>query len=190
MLKNYKANIPLHKDSGQKAALTCERERYEAKEEKLTSMIRLFRKTDLTPLHRMIYDTIEASYSNVYPPRAVEFFKEYHSEKKIAERSLVGEILVMEEDDSILATGSLIGAEIAGVFVYPVYQRQGYGKAIMAELERRAKAKGLSEINLSVSLPSRKFYENLGYNILADNALDVGEGQYLKYWLGRKTLSS
>jgi GNAT superfamily N-acetyltransferase len=149
-------------------------------------MIRLFRKPDLTPLHRMICETIDTSYSDVYPPRAVEFFKDYHSDKRIE----VGEILVMEEHDFILATGSLVGMEITGVFVYPVYQRQGYGKAIMFELERRAKAKGLSEISLSVSLPSRKFYENLGYNMLADNALDVGEGQYLNYWLGQKTLSS
>jgi GNAT superfamily N-acetyltransferase len=154
------------------------------------SMIRLFRKNDLTPLHRMICETIDTSYSDVYPPRAVEFFKDYHSEKRIEERSVVGEILVMEEHDSILATGSLVGMEITGVFVYPLYQRQGYGKAIMSELERRAKEKGLSEISLSVSLPSRKFYENLGYNILADNSLDVGEGQYLNYWLGQKKLCS
>ncbi len=153
-------------------------------------MIRLFRKTDLIPLHRMICETIDISYSDVYPPRAVEFFKDYHSEKRIEARSVVGEILVMEEHDSLLATGSLVDMEIMCVFVYPVYQRQGYGKAIMFELERRAKAKGLLEISLSVSLPSRKFYENLGYNMLADNALDVGEGQYLNYWLGQKTLSS
>lgn len=96
----------------------------------------------------------DTSYSDVYPPRAVEFFKDYHSEKRIEERSVAGEILVMAEHDSILATGSLVGNEISGVFVYPVCQRQGYGKAIMSELERRAKAKGLSEISLSVSLPS------------------------------------
>ena len=153
-------------------------------------MIRLFRESDLIPLHRMICDTIEASYSTVYPPRAVEFFKEYHSEKRIAERSVVGKILVVEEDDSILATGSLVGAEIAGVFVHPAHQGQGYGKAIMVELERRAKAKGLSEVSLSVSLPSRKFYEHLGYNMLGENALDVGDDQYLNYWPGQKTLSS
>jgi GNAT superfamily N-acetyltransferase len=153
-------------------------------------MIRPFRETDLTPLHRMICDTIEASYSGVYPARAVEFFKEYHSEKRIAERSVVGEILVVEEDDCILATGSLVGGEIAGVFVHPAHQRQGYGKTIMVKLERRAKAKGLSEVRLSVSLPSRKFYEHLGYNMLAENAVDVSEDQYLKYWPGQKRLSS
>jgi len=138
----------------------------------------------------MIHHTIEVSYSGVYPPRAVKFFKDYHSQRKIIERSGMGEILVAEQDGSILATGALVGNDIVGVFVHPRFQRQNHGKAIMAELERRAKAKGLSEVVLSVSLPSREFYEHLGYELLAECTLDVGEGQYLNYWPGKKTIGA
>jgi len=154
------------------------------------SMIRLFLKTDLTPLHRMISDTIDTSYSDVYPPRAVQFFKEYHSDKRILERSRTGEILIIEKEGSIVATGSLVGNEILAVFVNPGIQRQGYGRKIMDELENRLKAKGVSEIILSVSLPSRKFYKKLEYEILPECSIDVGEGQYLYYWPGRKSLIS
>ena len=86
-------------------------------------MIRLFREADLAPLRRMICDTIAASYSRVYPPRAVNFFKDHHSERKITERSATGEVLLLERDGFILATGSLVGTEIVGVFVHPDYQR-------------------------------------------------------------------
>ena len=153
-------------------------------------MIRPFGNADLGSLHRMICDTIDASYSGVYPVRAVQFFKEYHSQKRIMERSQVGEVLIIERGDSIMATGALVGNEILGVFVKPDKQDQGYGKMIMSELESRAKAKGLSEVVLSVSLPSRKFYENLEYEVLAECSLDVGEGQRLDYCPGRKTLTS
>jgi len=153
-------------------------------------MIRLFHEADLGPLRRMICHTIDVSYSGVYPPRAVQFFKDHHFERRIAERSITGEILVAERDGSIQATGALVGSEIVGVFVHPDYQWQGHGKAIMTELERRAKAKALSEIALSVSLPSRRFYESLGYEVLAGCSLDVGEGQCLDYWPGRKSLTS
>jgi len=44
-----------------------------------TTMIREFNSTDLYPLHRMICETIDASYPAIYPPRAVMFFKEHHS---------------------------------------------------------------------------------------------------------------
>ncbi len=158
----------------------------------VTAMIRTFNKTDLHPLHRMICATIDASYSELYPPRAVAFFKDHHSEKKIAERGAVGEIalLVSEQDGSILATGSLTGSEIIGVFVRFDHQRQGHGKAIMTHLEQIAMEKGIPKLSLSISLPSRRFYEHLGYKILDERVLDVGKGECLKYWPGEKELHS
>jgi len=137
----------------------------------------------------MICDTIDASYSGVYPVRAVEYFKEYHSKDKILERSQAGIIVIIEKAGSIVATGSLVGNEILGVFVRTESQGLGYGKRIMSELESRAKAQGLPEIILNVSLLSRRFYEKLEYEILPECSYDVGEGQYLNYWPGRKTLS-
>lgn len=155
-----------------------------------TSIIRKFNITDLHGLHRMICEAIDASYSQLYPPRAVAFFKKHHSKRKIAERSAVGEILVLisERDGSIVATGALVGPEIIGVFVCPDYQRQSYGKAIMTHLERTAIGKGILKLSLSISLPSRRFYERLGYKVLAERTLDVGGGEFLKYWHGEKEL--
>jgi len=57
-------------------------------------------------------------------------------------------------------------------------------------MPRIGKAKGFSEVTLSVSLPSRKFYENLEYEVLAECSLDVGEGHHLDYWPARKILTS
>jgi len=88
-----------------------------------------------------------------------------------------------------VATGAIVGNEVLGVFVRPKEQGRGYGKAMMNELERRAKAKGLMQIVLAVSLPARKFYEALGYDIVQDCSIDVGEGQHLDYWEGRKVIA-
>src|SRR5205807_5488029 len=46
--------------------------------------IRRFQESDLCQLMRLISETIGISYAEVYPPRAVQFFKDFHSEKKIA----------------------------------------------------------------------------------------------------------
>jgi GNAT superfamily N-acetyltransferase len=153
-------------------------------------MIRPFNEADLGSLRAMIWRTIDVSYSGPYPPRAVQFFREHHSEKRITERRRSGEIWVLERGGSILATGALVGDEIVAVFVDPDHQGQGHGKAIMTELEKRARAEGVSEVHLSVSLPSRAFYERRGYEISEALSLDVGEGQYLHYWSGRKALTS
>ncbi len=154
-------------------------------------VIRPFREADMPAVHGMICDTIDASYSGIYPPRAVDFFKRHHSEERISERSGTGEVLVLAAklDGSILATGSLVGSEIVGVFVRRDRQGKGYGKTIMGRLEGMATAKGLPEIRLSISLPSRMFYQRLGYEALEERTMDVGEGQCLKYWVGKKALT-
>lgn len=151
-------------------------------------MLRLFQNSDLSQLNQIIHKTIEYSYSGIYPDRAVMFFKKYHSENNILERARKGEVLVLEKDGTILATGSIVENEISGVFVEPKSQGFGFGSEIMFELEKRAITKRISEVTLSVSLPSKKFYENLHYEILEELEIDVGDGQYLKYWKGIKKI--
>ncbi len=150
--------------------------------------IREFRESDIVPVRWLIHQTIDVCYSRVYPPRAVQFFKEFHSEEKIMERHRKGKILIVEQDETVVATGTTVGSDVFGVFVHPEFQHRGYGVALMCELENTAKAKGCTELELSVSLPSRKFYESLGYEMLEENSIDVGEGQHLDYWKARKSL--
>ena len=106
----------------------------------MEQMIRLFRDSDLSSLHTMICDTINASYSGVYPVRAVQFFNEYHTDSRILERSRAGEIVIIERAGSIVATVALVGNEILAVFVKSDSQGQGYGKMIMNKHESRAKS--------------------------------------------------
>ena len=151
--------------------------------------IRRFRSADLGPLVQLISETIEISYAEIYPPRAVQFFKDFHSEQKIADRRRTGTTLVIEEGGDLVATGSLVDVEILAVFVHPGLQKGGRGKALMKALEREARAGGVSEIGLSISLPSKKFYESLGYKVVGDVSRDVGEGQRLDFWKAVKQLA-
>lgn len=150
--------------------------------------IRRFKVSDVRVVRELIHYTIDVSYSPVYPPRAIQFFKDFHSEAKIIERHQKGQILVTENNGKVIGTGSIVGADILGLFVGPGFQQQGHGQSLMQALEKMAIAKGISEVALSVSLPSRRFYESLGYEIIEDCAIDVGEGQRLVYWEAKKTL--
>jgi GNAT superfamily N-acetyltransferase len=96
---------------------------------------------------------------------------------------------VAENNGEIIGTGSLVDKDIFGVFVKPGFQLKGHGQSLMQALEKKATTNGISEIVLSVSLPSRTFYESLGYEIIKDCTIDVGEGQRLDYWKAKKTLT-
>ena len=152
------------------------------------SRIREFEKSDAVHVRRLIHHTIDVCYSSVYPTRAVQFFKEFHSDTKILERHQEGDILVVEQDGNVIATGTIVDGDIFGVFVHPDFQKHGHGSALMRELETRAKLKGCTEAVLSVSLPSRGFYEGLGYVTFEDRSIDVGDGEHLKFWDARKPL--
>lgn len=94
----------------------------------------------------------------------------------------------MEEAEAIIATGALVEKEIYGVFVEPAVQGKGHGKTIMHEPETRAREKGCSEVTLRVSLPSRNFYQYLGYKITEAARIDLREGQQLDFWKAKKSL--
>lgn len=150
--------------------------------------IRRFRVSETSVVRDLLHHTIEVAYAPVYQPRAVQFFKDFHSEEKIIDRHKKGEILIVQKDGDLIGTGSLVGADIVGVFVHPEFQHQGLGKSLMQELEKKAVVNGIDEVMLSVSLPSRRFYESLGYKITEERTIDVGEGQRLDYWEAKKTL--
>lgn len=152
-------------------------------------MVRTFQIEEISQLQDMIQETIKVSYPAYYPDRAVQFFRDYHSESKIYSRYELGKIVILKKNGEIVATGSLVENEISGVFVQPSQQRLGFGIQIMRALENHAAAMGVKEVELHVSLPSRKFYELLHYEISQLQHLDVGCGQYLKYWRGKKKLS-
>lgn len=59
----------------------------------------------------------------------------------------------------------------------------------MVTLENVAKNKGFIECELSISLPSRDFYQSLGYKITKEHSKDAGEGQNLNFWSAKKTLN-
>ena len=150
--------------------------------------IREFRETDIGAVQQLIYHTIDISYRPVYPPRAVEFFKEFHSHYEIMHRYRKGKIFVVEQDGDIIGTGSFVNCEISGVFINPDFQGRGYGKALMLSLEKSGIFAGCAEVTLSVSLPSKGFYEDLGYNIMKECSIDVGKGEYLNYWIAKKSV--
>ncbi len=150
--------------------------------------IRHFRSSDVESLRLLICQTIDVGYSKAYPPCAAAFFKEFHAEEKIMERGRVGTVLVAARSGELIATGSLVDREIFAVFVHPKHQQAGLGKALMKALEDQARASGARESPLSVSLPSRRFYQGLGYEIVQACSKDLGDGQHLDFWQARKRL--
>jgi GNAT superfamily N-acetyltransferase len=97
-------------------------------------------------------------------------------------------VLVVERGRDIVATGATVDGEITGVFVHPRFQGRGIGGQVMDRLEEIARSEGHETATLSISLPSRGFYESRGYAIVESCSDDMGGGERLDYWEAEKRL--
>ena len=152
--------------------------------------VREFQPDDLPAVLEMIYRTIDISFAGVYPPSAWEHFKEHHSPKEILRDASEGETIVLEENDSIIATGTLVNGKITRVYVDAPQQGSGLGKRIMKILEQRAKDTGLQSLFLYSSTVAKPFYLGIGYRIEAGKAATMPDGELLEYIEMKKSLRS
>ncbi len=150
--------------------------------------MRKFKKADLADVRELIYKTIDTCYSGIYCAEAVKFFKDWHCDEKILKNAKEGYTIILEKDNQIIGTGTVVGNEIMRVFVDPEFQKRGFGKLIMRELERKAVSAGVDVVKLDASLPSKKFYELLGYVVLEETFLELGNNKRLDYYKMEKTL--
>jgi GNAT superfamily N-acetyltransferase len=153
-----------------------------------SSIIRPFRKTDLPALKSLIHRTIATCYPGHYGPEAVRLFVNYHEEGAILRDAEEGRAVVLDKAGRILGTGTLVGDEIKRVFVDPVFQRQGWGRLIIQHIEEAAALLKIKTVRLDASLPSKAFYDRLGYVTVEATFLPVANGRRLDFFKMQKTL--
>ncbi len=150
--------------------------------------LRRFRPGDLGDVSRLVVETIETSYAPVYPREAIDYFLEYHTEEQILEDADRGCTFVLAPGGRIVGTGTLLGTTIKRVFVHPSRQRRGYGALLMHALEREALDRGVRRVDLSSSLPSKRFYDVLGYTTECEDYIPVRNNKRLDYYTMVKAL--
>ncbi len=150
--------------------------------------IREFKSSDLDVIKGLIRRTIELCYCNAYPEEAIRFFKEWHCADRILKDAKEGYTIVLEKDNQIIGTGTIVDNHITRVFVDLAFQRQGFGKVIMRKLEERANSLGIGAVILDASIPSKKFYDSLGYRTLEEAFIPIENGKRLDFYKMEKVL--
>ena len=86
--------------------------------------------------------------------------------------------LIAELDGLPVGIGAVVlrKSYVRAVYVTPEGARQGCGSALMHEIERIAKDKGVSRLTLHASLNAEAFYANVGYSVLKREELAPLDG--------------
>ena len=79
----------------------------------------------------------------------------------------------------VVATGRLLigddgRASIGRMATDAAARGSGHGAAVLAELQRQATLRGISEIELHAQVSARGFYERAGYTAVGDEYLEAG----------------
>jgi GNAT superfamily N-acetyltransferase len=154
----------------------------------IAALIREFQRADLAALKALVHKTIATCYPSRYCAEAVRFFIDYHDAEAILRDAREGRTIVLDKASRILGTGTLVAGEIKRVFVDPTFQKQGFGRRIVQQLEEAATRQGVKTVKLDASLPSQVFYERLGYVTTQAAFLPVENGRRLDFFKMQKTL--
>lgn len=136
----------------------------------------------------IVKNTIETIYPNYYPKGAVDFFLCHHSDDAIKKAILSGEVYLIQYEDKIVGTGSIVENEIKRLFVLPQFQGKGCGTAMMNELEKIIFS-NYTEIFLDASLPAYEMYVHRRYVPIEYHRIQTENGHYLCYHVMKKSNS-
>ena len=76
------------------------------------------------------------------------------------------------------------------IYVLPSYQGKGAGKFIINELITAIKQKGATSLLLNVNRnnPAKGFYEKLGFTVIKEEDIDIGNGYFMNDYVMEKVV--
>ncbi|WAJ38807.1 GNAT family N-acetyltransferase [Pseudomonas sp. GOM7] len=125
--------------------------------------IRAAQPDDAPAISRVIVETLRISNARDYAAHVIAQVEKNFTAERVAQLIATRRVLVAEQARQLLGTASLDGHVVRSVFVTPSAQGQGVGQALMAALERLARAQGITELRVPASLTAQGFYRHLGF---------------------------
>ncbi len=135
---------------------------------------------DAVHVRELIYETIDAIFPACYPQAGIDYFKKYNNMDRVTKNIQDGYCFcaILAQEKKFIGTGTLFESIIKGMYVKPEFHKNGCGRKIITELERKAKENEIEKIELNASPVSKEFYERVGYKHLSQVKINKN-GQYI-----------
>ncbi|TBU78955.1 GNAT family N-acetyltransferase [Phytopseudomonas daroniae] len=103
-----------------------------------------------------------------YPPEVIERVASNFDAAGVRQLMASRQVFVLLDKARVVATASLTGDVMRSVFVLPVVQGRGLGKALMRHVESVARDAGVQRLLVPASLTAVSFYAALGYSVIRE----------------------
>ncbi|HEY6506248.1 MAG TPA: GNAT family N-acetyltransferase [Chitinophagaceae bacterium] len=154
-------------------------------------------RADIPLIRDLTYKVWPQTYRSILTKEQIDYMLNLmYSEAALLEQMQKGHefILVYDGAEPVgFASFSLASAQVFKlhkIYVLPSQQGKGTGKFIIEELTNTLKAKGASVLQLNVNRHNnaKVFYEKIGFAVVAEEDIDIGNGYFMNDYVMEKKL--
>jgi putative acetyltransferase len=160
----------------------------------LQIVVREMRSADARAFLEVHHAAVRGTAVVDYPPKVIEAWAPMPVTEAAAERVRENPEneyrLIAEMDGQVVGIGALAleSSELRACYVAPAAGRRGVGSALVHEIERAARERGLSRLQLDSSITAEAFYRKLGYEVHERTEHVLHNGQRMACVSMRKSL--
>jgi putative acetyltransferase len=146
-------------------------------------VVREMRSTDARAFLEVHHAAVRGTAVGDYPLAVIAAWAPMPVTEEAAERVLANREneyrLIAEIDGQVVGIGALVfeNSELRACYVAPAAGRRGVGSALVHEIERVARERGLSALELDSSITAEGFYRKQGYEARERTEHILGNGQ-------------
>ncbi|HKZ64755.1 MAG TPA: GNAT family N-acetyltransferase [Chitinophagaceae bacterium] len=162
-----------------------------------TMTIRKAYPADIPLISNMAYKIWPQTYGNILSQEQIDYMLNLFYSEKVLHEQMQENIEFIIAYDGVHPVGfasfGLIEPRVYKlhkIYVLPSQQGRGTGRFIIDQLEKAMKAKGATSLQLNVNRQNnaKNFYEKLGFAIIKEEDIDIGNGYFMNDYVMEKTL--
>jgi diamine N-acetyltransferase len=160
--------------------------------------IREARLEDIPLIHQLAHATWPAAYSHILTDDQLQYMLENIYSYPSLEKQMIGHahdfiILDYNKAPHGFASFSEINPgryKLHKLYVLPSSQGKGFGKTLLDEVIHSARSSSATSLILNVNRhnKARFFYEKLGFDVIGEEDIDIGQGFFMNDYVMEKKL--
>jgi diamine N-acetyltransferase len=160
--------------------------------------IRLANAADLTTVEQLAREIWPIAYDGIVPPQQLAYMLDLIYNNAALRDQLLNQhhtFLMVESAGKPVAFASYSTiapgiSKLQKIYVHPGTQGQGIGKQLIDYIIRELQSKSIHTLQLNVNRynKARFFYEKLGFVIIKEEDIDIGNGYFMIDYVMEKTI--
>ena len=162
-------------------------------------IIRQATKDDITTIHNLAHKIWPSAYREILSaPQLAYMLELIYSESSLNKQFETGHIFLMAEENKkplAFASYSMLKPgiyKLQKLYALPQAQGKGIGKMLINRIFGEIQLEGATSLLLNVNRnnKARHVYEHLGFTVIGEEDIDIGEGYFMNDYIMEKKLTA